>query len=113
MSARRIIDFTQELTRFFGCDLAQVSPMNRLMALHQRPDWLRGRPKLLDLPRALPADRAGLFFEPVPLITDREIANRLTWVIENLHGGWAFDERGFGFENEAESLYFRLRFSDG
>lgn len=113
MSPPASVDLAQDLSRFFGCDLAKVSPMNRLMALPDPPEWLRGRPKLADLPRVLLADRAGLLFEPVPLIPDREIARRLRWVIENLHGGWAFGEQGFGFEWASEALYFRLMFSDG
>lgn len=109
--AKTVLDAAKNMTKFFGCDLSKVSPINRLLALNGSPDWLRGRPKFTDLPRALPASREGMFRVKMPLISDREIAQRIYWIVENLEGNWSIDEKGFGFIIEAEALYFRLYWS--
>lgn len=94
---------------FFGVETTKVN----YLVLHiflsdDPPEWLRGRPTLVDLPRfgigrcihIVPVSRAD---------TIRTYSDRIVWIVENLKGGWMLDAfNGWCFEDELEALHFKL-----
>lgn len=101
---------TEELLAFFGCSVNQIDPMNYRLFFIDKPEWLRGKPRYNDLPRNMGSCYGAIEIVPFTLLVDRDIIKRLHWIIDTLHGGWALDESGFGFELKEEAAFFRLRF---
>lgn len=96
---------------FFGCRFQQVNKTIRMMALAEPespPLWLRGKRKWADLPRV------SLIEQPhcvsIKHVPHHEIAERVRWICEELHGAWSLSANGLGFENHLEAIHYRLRF---
>lgn len=104
-----VLDFAYSLVDFFGCRLDSVNPiLLRLGLKNDRPEWLRLRPKLVDLPRW----GAGEHIIPITSrITPSEVAERLVWVVEELEGEWYMTPKGFHFADVKECVHFKLRWT--
>jgi len=104
------LSFVQDAIDFFGCGSHKVNPiLLRIGMREDRPEWLRHRPKLQQLPRWTPN---GEHLVPtskrttVPLV-----AERLIWIVDELQGGWCLTTEGFIFEDAREAVHFKLMWS--
>ncbi len=99
----------EEHFEFFGVMPGSVNVIITRIAMRDGgpPEWLRGRPTLVDLPRF----EAGPLGHIVPVSRERavsELPDHLVWVIENLQGPWSLTTEGWSFENATEALYFKM-----
>ncbi len=111
MSVERSFEEARELVEFFDCNLKQVNFFNLRIALtlQHRPDWLRGRKALKDLPRWSESTRKT--FVAVNTKNQTDICERIVWVVEDLQSPWTLNSEGFGFDDPNEALLFKLRWS--
>lgn len=102
--------FVHDAIEFFGCGSNKVNPILLRMSMREdRPEWLRHRPKLQQLPRwkkgcesVVPASKR---------ITPPQVAERLRWIVEELELGWCMTTEGFCFEDDREAVHFKLMWS--
>ena len=101
-----------ELVTFFNCNLKKVNYflMRIAAVLGHRPDWLRGKQTLSQLPRWNDNGSEKTFID-MDKRSQTEICERLIWTIEELNGEWVLDVRGFGFADANEALHFKLRWA--
>lgn len=95
---------------FFGVETTKVN----YLVLHiflagNPPEWLRGRPTLVDLPRfSLNCPHSVATYRTD---TMRVYGDKIVWIVENLNGGWSLNNRqGWCFEDELEAIHFKLAF---
>jgi hypothetical protein len=102
------LDYAQGIAEFFGCYLHHVNRILLTIGMNEnRPEWLRLRPKLPDLPRwDMNATHLSRLSKRIKV---PEIGERIIWVVEELQCGWTLTTEGFVFEDVRESLYFKLR----
>jgi hypothetical protein len=105
----------RDLETFFGCALGEVNTTVALIIMHERkpwPEWLRSRSKMEDLPRwSAEAECRELHQFPLPLITPRERAERVRWIIETCAGPWGLNDRAFYFGSHYDAVAYRMRWS--
>lgn len=102
--------FVHDAIDFFGCGSHKVNPILLRMGLRKdRPEWLRHRPKLHQLPR-WKAGCETVVFAP-KRITVPQVAERLVWIVEELQGAWCMTTDGFCFEDDREGVHFKLMWS--
>ena len=118
MTDQTIADLWEEtkgLCEFFGRPLGQVNQiMLRIAKLDQpRPDWLRGKGKLNELPRyEVQLETCPNIVKPLARnIKAIEVAERVAWIVDDLNYGWALAPDGFHFESDKDALMFKLRWS--
>lgn len=108
MTPDKVFDLAEGLTDFFGVPPNKVNHFVRYIALNldYRPEWLKGKPTLRDLPRF---GKASAYRIPVPRRKQRLLAQDIVWIVENLKHRWVLKEDGFQFENLADATMFKLR----
>lgn len=100
------------MEQFFGVnDLEIVNKTIILMVLYcgGEADCMRGISRFEKLPRVSTSPLPTKI--PIPLIRDREIAERARWIIENLNKQWRLSKDGFEFEDMREAIHYKLRFN--
>ena len=100
-----------ERQKFFGVEPCRVNGIITRVALREEgpPEWMRGRPTLVDLPRFA----GGVFEHVVPVSRDCAISllpEQLVWIVETLHLDWSLTTEGWSFECPKEALYFKMAF---
>jgi hypothetical protein len=104
------LTFVVEMVDFFGCGSHRVNPFLLRIAMNEdRPEWLRGCPKLHLLPRWEP--NAENLIKISKRISVGAVCERLIWVVEELQNGWCLTEDGFLFEDQKEAIHFKLMWS--
>jgi hypothetical protein len=93
---------------FFGRFLNEVNPIILRLAMREdKPEWLRERPKLPDLPRwSVESDQ---LIRVPKAITPDEVGDHIVWIVENLHEEWCLTHEGFMFSNLSEAIHYKLR----
>lgn len=104
-----------ECERFFGVRVNVTCPLNvEMWKAVPRPEWLRGKPNLKDLPRHSRIGKTTPHFRiehRKPTITT--MAERTIWVIENCTGPWKVQYKlnpAMFFTDERDAVHYRLRF---
>jgi hypothetical protein len=110
LAERTMISHMGELIEFFQMPLDKVDPKILLLAtkIKPRPDWLRGKTRLDDLPH-FTRERLPYVFRYKNLLKQSEIAQRLNWIVENTHGKWCLADDGLYFEHDYDFHYFMWR----
>ena len=101
----------QETRDFFGVDTGRINVIITRVAMREEgpPEWMRGRPTLVDLPRFA----GGVLENVVPVSRDRAISllpEQLVWIVETLQMDWSLTAEGWSFECPKEALYFKMAF---
>lgn len=96
---------------FFGVTTGQINHIIIRVAMREGgpPEWLRGRPTLVDLPRFA----GGTLEHVVPVSRDHSIhilQDQLVWIVENLQMPWSLTTDGWSFDDANEALYFKMAF---
>lgn len=109
---KKILEPLADLEAFFGVRLDQVNPIVMKMALGRKhpPEWLRGITRFQDIPRV--AEGPLDYGVPWMMVTQKDAAKRIIWIVENMHGAWHLgDNSVFTFAVSEEATYFDLRWS--
>lgn len=101
----------KEAEYFFGVPIHQVNHIITRVAMRDGgpPEWLRGRPTLVDLPRFV-GDRLE---HTIPVSREHGISilqDQLVWIVENLRMPWSLTTEGWSFKDANEALYFKMAF---
>lgn len=89
---------------FFGA--GDVSPINLYVAIYADfPEWLRGIVKDKDLPRRQRNTTTHRFLLPA---TVGKQAERISWIVENLHGGWNITQTWLYLETDEDAVTYKL-----
>lgn len=100
---------------FLGCKWGEADKIIQLMLMNKpdRPEWLKGVHQLDHLPRFLPLrhhTESAISF-PIPVIRQKEIAERVRWIIEFLGGRWGMGAAGFSFIDPQDAFAYRMRWN--
>jgi len=97
--------YAEDLINFFGCPLDRVNYFLLRIAMEDRPEWLRGKTKLTQLPRWTENCPNTL---PVGNRRIHETCSCLIWMVEEIQGGWKLTHE-FCFDDYNEMILFKLR----
>jgi len=105
-----------DLAEYFGKPPHKVNQLALRVAIYyDYPEWLRGVTKMEEFPR-FTRQKLGNVVNPPTLRLERKnatsinaLAERIKWIVEELHGEWSLCEEGFSFSDNAEAIYFKLR----
>lgn len=113
MNTTRSFEDARTVVEFFNCNLKQVNYflLRIVVNLNYRPDWLRRRKSLNELPRWEEVSDTKKTFVSAQTNNQTEICERIVWVVENLQSPWVLNSEGFGFTDPNEALHFKLRWA--
>lgn len=96
-----------DLEEFLGREAKYINRIIWLIAKKSKPEWLRGRACLSQLPRFIISDLKN--YVELPILMEDDVADMCEWIVLNLYGDWTLTTKGFFFTDDNDAVMFKLK----